>query len=275
MTVALTLLRKHLAESRWVLGISAAALFAFGWLGVYFIARGQRQMRDRGAQEFIRRMMSSDGGEITTGMIEVAFWVHPFVWLPIIAWAISRGSLAIAGELERGTLDLILSRPVRRSTYLLSQAATGVVGLLVLGAALVVGNLVGTAVHGIDGPPSALALSRPGLNLAALGFCVFGVTLFFSSLDIVRWRSNLIASALAIASFAAWVIASTVPVLRGTDWEKWLYRVSIFTAYNPVDAIGRALVLGRHLAVLGGIGSGGILLGLLVFAQRDLPSSAG
>ncbi len=281
MTVALPLLRKQIAESRSVLGVSSAALFILGWLGVFFVARGQKQMREmedmgnRGPQAVIRRMMGGGAEEITTGTIEVLFWTHPFIWLPIVVWAISRGSLAVAGELERGTMDLILSRPVRRSTYLLSQVATGAIGLFVLVAALVAGNQIGTQFNAVEGPPSALALSRPAMNFAALGFCIFGVTLFFSSLDIVRWRSTLIASSLTIVSFAAWVIVTTVPVLRGTAWETWLYRLSIFTAFNPVEAIGRAAELGRNLAILGGIGAAGIVLSLIVFGRRDLPSSAG
>ena len=45
MTVTLALFRKQVAESRWVLGISSAALFGFGWLGVYIVARGQRRIQ--------------------------------------------------------------------------------------------------------------------------------------------------------------------------------------------------------------------------------------
>jgi ABC-2 type transport system permease protein len=281
MTAALILFRKHIAESRWVLGISSAALLGFGWLGAYLMARGQRELiktqdvRGRAAQAMIQRMMGSEGAEVTTGMIEVLFWIHPFIWLPVVVWAISRGSLAVAGELERGTMDLILSRPVRRSTYLLSQVATGVVGLLLLVTMLVAGNLLATRVHGVEGAPSAMELSRPALNMAALGFCIFGATLFFSAFDIVRWRSIMIASTLTIASYAAFIVATTVPVLRDTPWETWLRRCSIFTAFNPVDAIGRAIELGRNLAILGGIGGIGVVLALFVFGRRDLPSSAG
>ena len=282
MKAAVILFRKHIAESRWVLGISSAALFGFGWLGAYIMARSQRAIggmgqgeRGRGMIAMIQRMTRGDEQEITTGTIEVLFWIHPFIWLPIVVWAISRGSLAVAGELERGTMDLILSRPVRRSTYLFSQVANGLAGLLVLVTALVAGNLIATQVHRVEAPPSAMALSRPALNMAALGFCIFGATLFFSSFDIVRWRSIMIASTLTIASYAAFIVATTVPVLQDTPWEMWLRRCSIFTAFNPVDAVGRAIELGRNLAILGGIGTTGIVLALIVFGRRDLPSSAG
>ena len=275
MTVAIPLFRKQLVEARWVLGLSSAALFGFSWLGVFFYARTQRRMGGRGAEAMIRRMISGDGQEITTGMIEVMFWTHPFVWLPLVAWAISRGSLAVAGELERGTMDLFLSRPVRRSTYMLSQVATAVVGLAVLASALLCGNLFSSRFNVVEGAPAAMDLARPALNFAVFGFCIFGVTLLFSALDIVRWRPTLIASSLTIASFASWIIASTVPILRGTEWERWLYRLSIFTAFNPVEAIGPAALFGRNLAILGGIGALGLTLALIVFSRRDLPSSAG
>src|SRR4051794_24399734 len=96
------LLRKQLVESRWMLGLSSLALFAFGWLGVFLVALGQIQFRRAGGGNrggFARAMAGSDA-EITTGLMEMQFWVHPFVWLPVIVWAIGRASLAVSGELE-------------------------------------------------------------------------------------------------------------------------------------------------------------------------------
>ena len=48
-------------------------------------------------------------------------WSHPIVFLLISIWAIGRGSIAVAAEVERGTMDLILSRPVPRWVYLTSH----------------------------------------------------------------------------------------------------------------------------------------------------------
>lgn len=278
MTGLISLLKKHLTESRWMLALSSVALFAFGWLGVFFVGFGQRQIRrmsQGGARPPGRLIesMSGEGATVTTGTMEVLFWIHPFVWLPIVVWAIARGSLSVAGELERGTMDLTLSRPISRSGYLGTQIAFGVFGLLVMVGSILAGNLVGTHYNVIDAPPSFYDLMWPSANFVALGCSIFGATLLLSSIDVVRWRSILIASTLTIGSYAAWIIG-TVPALRGTNWETWLYRLSFFSAFNPVDAIGEGRFLSRNLEILFGIGIGGILLGLIAFNQRDLPANS-
>lgn len=274
MSGMLALLRKQLTESRWMLGISSLALFAFGWLGVFLVSLGQSEFRRQsGGRGAFTRAMAGEGAAITTGVIEMSFWLHPFIWGPVVVWAIGRGSLSVAGELERGTLDLTLSRPVRRSTYLASQILTAGLGLALMVGSLLAGNLIGTRFNAIESPPEMLALMRPAVNLAALGFCVFGYTLIVSALDTVRWRPTLVGSALTIAGFAAWVV-SLAPVLRDTSWQTCLSRCSVFTAFNPVEAIGKAESLALHLVILGGVGLAGVVLGLIGFGTRDLPSSA-
>ena len=59
----------------------------------------------------------------------MAFWNHPFFLILISIWAIVRGSAAVAAEVERGTMDLLLSRPVARSSYLASQVCMALAGL--------------------------------------------------------------------------------------------------------------------------------------------------
>ena len=58
----------------------------------------------------------------------IASWNHPFILLLVSMWAIGRGSAAVAAEVERGTLDLILSRPVSRWAYLASQVIVAISG---------------------------------------------------------------------------------------------------------------------------------------------------
>jgi ABC-2 type transport system permease protein len=273
-----TMVRRRLAESRWFLGISAAALFGLSWLFVYATARIEARMKVGDARSAIRRaaFLRALGGEAmdsSSAAIEVAFWNHPFIPLILAVWAVSRGSAAVAGELERGMLDLVLSRPVSRASYLGAQVMAALIGLAVLGIALIAGNQVGGWYNRVATPPGVLLLTRPALNYAALGLAIYGYSVLLSAVDSVRWRPNLLASVLTLGSFIALVVAN-IPTLDEWYWKE-LEKVSIFKAYNPVEAAVKGETLGFNVLVLTVVGVSGIALAFLAFQKRDLPASGG
>ena len=82
--------------------------------------------------------------DYSTTALEVCWWNHPVVILTVLSWAVTRGSAAVAGEIERGTIDLTLSRPVARWAYLTSQVVFALAGFLVMVGMLVAGLASGT-----------------------------------------------------------------------------------------------------------------------------------
>jgi ABC-2 type transport system permease protein len=267
------LLRKQMSESRWVLGVSALAFFSLSILTTWLTWRFERLI-DRGeVGPTVRRygFLRALGGanmDYSTTALEVCWWNHPVIVLTVLGWAISRGAAAVAGEIERGTLDLTLSRPISRSTYLLSQAAFTVLGLLLLAAALIAGNRVGAQFYALKAPPSVLALLRPATMVVALGLAVYGYTLPFSTLDAVRWRPGLVASALTLGGLIAMSVAP-----QFDDYD-WLEKLSVFRAYAPVTVALKGEPLAFNASVLCGIFAAGVALALAIFARRDLPTNS-
>jgi ABC-2 type transport system permease protein len=270
------LIRKQIVESRWTLLLSAAALFGLGWLFVYVTARTEAEVISRlesgtgggGRLEFMRLM----GVQSNSVSIMMTFWNHPLIMLLMSMWAISRGSAAVAAEIERGTMDLILSRPVARSTYLASQVLIATVGLAILAGALFAGASVALRYNFLREPPTPSILIWPALNLAVLGLPIYGYTLLASSLDLVRWRPTSIGSVLTLGGMIAYVV-SMIPVFQDSSWKPWLERASIFKLYNPIELVADGNTLGFNLAVLAAIGAGFIVVAFLAFAVRDLPTN--
>ncbi|WP_337177250.1 ABC transporter permease subunit [Paludisphaera sp.] len=271
----LTLVRKNLHDARWSLFLSATLLGFLGWLLVYVASRQETRIRQALTSgegfNWVRRMgLDADPPSIE---IMMAFWNHPFIILLVAMFALGRGANAVGAEIERGTLDMVMSRPVSRSAYLGAQVLASSLGILLIAAALAVGAYAATYYNVLKSPPSFRVLMEPALNLAALAFPMYGYTLWFSSMDIVRWRALTAGSALTLAGFIARVIA-LIPVFEESWWRPWAEHASLFSLYNPVDAVSGRGHVGQDVAILLGLGAGFIALAFLSFAYRDLPANA-
>jgi ABC-2 type transport system permease protein len=271
------LLSRHFTEARWTLAFSAAALFGLGWLFVYVTSLYETEILEMlesgaggGRIQWMRNMGVGDAPSSVS--IMMAFWNHPFIVLLIAIWAINRGSSAVAAEVERGTLDMILSRPISRSAYLASGVCIALFGLAILSAAIFAGASIAVRYNVLRETPSAWALLWPALNLGALGLPIYGYTLLASSIDQVRWRPTTIGSVLTLGGFIAFVIASN-PVFRDRSWRPWLERVSIFKAFDPVELVTDGQSFQFNVSLLAGIAATAITLAFVAFAVRDLPTN--
>src|ERR1019366_3885243 len=50
-------------------------------------------------------------------------YVHPLVLTMLCIWALGRAANAIAGEIDRGTMELLLAQPIRRTQILVAHLA--------------------------------------------------------------------------------------------------------------------------------------------------------
>lgn len=304
MRAALALIRKQLRDTRWQLALSALALFALSWLSVYSAWWLERQIESvreiaeaaevGGSESFriesddeirqavgedearnLRRAISTirkQGSFTPPPAIEriLFFWSMPGMLLPLLIWSIGRGTIAVAGELERGSLDLVLSRPLSRTGFLATHLATAGVGFLLFVGGMIAGYVVGEIAYPLSDPPGLRILVNPSLSYIALGFAIYGICLACSCMDLVRWRPILIGSVFTILSFVNYGLAQ-IPALA--DYKTALEGTSVFTAYRPQDSIKPGEPVARNVAILFGVGALGTAVGGAAFLRRDLPSN--
>ena len=131
----------------------------------------------------------------------------------LLVMGVLAGGRALAGEEQNGTIDLLLSTPVRRSRLALEKACGALIPLFVVAAATwvliaVVGPSQGLSVHLGRLAVALLAVALMAAGFAMLAFLVSSAT---GSVGV----GGGIAAALAVALYALDIIGALVPALTG------------------------------------------------------------
>ncbi|HWB73201.1 MAG TPA: ABC transporter permease subunit, partial [Egibacteraceae bacterium] len=190
---------------------------------------------------------------------------HP-LWVALHLTAVcSLAAAAVASDVEAGTVELVMSRPVSRRRLLGERclaltAATA--GLHVAAAAgLIAGLGLAPAARAEVGLAGVAAASVSGLGLTV---AVAGLTLAVSA--VARRKSHVIGAGVAVA------VVGYALNFFARAWEpaRFLRWASPFHYYRPADALVAGTVSWADLAVLLGVGAAGYLAAAALLARRDL-----
>jgi ABC-2 type transport system permease protein len=132
--------------------------------------------------------------------------------LIFLSFAIGRGARAIAGEEERGTMDLLLSNPIRRSRVVLEKGAAILLQLVALALVVWLSLVVVGPLFDLDVDVGNLAGATA--SVAALGGLYGAIALCLSGATGRRALSLGITAGLAGAGYLYTAIAPFVSLLR-------------------------------------------------------------
>jgi ABC-2 type transport system permease protein len=204
------------------------------------------------------------GGDIFSLSGSIALGaIHPIAIALNAVFAVGFAAAALAGERQRGTLEVLLARPVSRRTVALTLlvAMLAFVGLAV--AAALGGAILGSAIAGVLDELAIARLPLVWLN----GVLLFGAV---GAIGLAASASfDRLAPALGI-TLAVVIVAYFLEVI-GSIWPDaaWLQPYSLFHYFDPKAVLGdRADPL--DFALLAAVGLVSIGWMLVVFPRRDL-----
>ncbi len=262
-----SLVYRHVKDSRWLLGATAACVFLFCWLHVVVNAEIDMSLLsallDR-VPNFVENLAPVPLKDLLTYPVRLAIvYEEPLIQFMMVIWCIARSSDVVAGEISRGTMELLLSQPIRRSRLIGSSTSITLAGVLILCLASFVGTSLGIAtssvkqkmfpflptariqgkeVPGTTVQPIPMSLYvRPRqlipcvINYAAIGIFLTGLGTLMSAYDRHRWR--------VIGLMTGFYVIQHMLELAGRQWKwgSWLGYLSVLRAYDPARFVSLGL----------------------------------
>ena len=179
----------------------------------------------------------------------------------LLVFAIGQGSGAIAGEEERGTLDVLLANPITRFRVLTEKFLAMNAAILALSFVLWLSVVIGSAIVSMDlSLWRVLHISFSGMLLGVL----FGtVALALGCATGKRGLSIGITGGIAVTAYFVYALAPLVEALEPAE------KISPFYYYIGGDPLANGLNL-AHAAVLVGITAALLAVAIVTFERRDL-----
>jgi ABC-2 type transport system permease protein len=199
------------------------------------------------------------------GYLSLGF-THPLYLVLAGAAVIGFAARTLAGEMDRGMIQMPLSRPLSRQAVYMSR---------VLGVALI---CVLLALVGPAGMIAGMLYARPGGDLVFAHFgavALNGLALFWAIGGLALWGSAAASTAGRVIGWAIslLVLSYFIDYFAGiwSPLQRWTF-LSLFAYYDPVQALVNGRISETNLLTLVVVGVMAAVAGLIVFARRDLPS---
>ena len=252
---------------RWI--IVMIAIFGWGTLIPVFYSAFSDIIRDlANSGAFPEELLNFGSGSLFTlpGSITIGTQ-HPIAIAMIAIFAVGATSTAIAGERQRGTLEVLLARPVSRVTVYLSILIGLLVVVAVVLSALIGGFVTGSAIQGVLDELPLQHVPMLWLN----GFLLWGSFATFGLAASVSFDRPGPALGLTLA----WLLIHYFFEILGSLWRDvdWTQEYSFFHHFQPSEILEGA-VDPIDLVILGIAFVVPIVFALVVFPRRDLAAPA-
>jgi ABC-2 type transport system permease protein len=262
------LFRRSMAGQR--VGLASVALALFGLsliLAISFEAIGGGEAVETFFDllpDALKALLGAQGGIPTSAEAFLAAdYRHPLYLITLSAFVIASSVGAIAREIERGTVLILLAAPIARWRFLAAKVAALAVGILVLATAAWVGTWLGVTITDTE-DVSMTTFARVQVTTVLLGFAIGGIGLLVSSLN-------------SDGSQAMGVTAGIIVVMYFVDFLSLLWGtaepigpLSIFHYYDPLAIVRAGVVPTADALVLAAVAVVTTAAAFVVFQRRDI-----
>lgn len=260
------LLKKYINESLLLWLACAVMLVVFSWVRVWIVCQFELQRFEAFLDQLkpFEKFSPVPLSQLLTyaGSLAMTF-DEPVLILCILVWSIARGTDVVSGEINRGTLELLLSLPISRVRLMALHATVCIGGLIGLCSCAWLGLYLGIQTMSVketvtpkielsipyipvkiplqtgESRVTRVALSErvdpevfmpAAVNLFGFGFVVLSFSVLCSSFDRFRWRTIGIVVSTYVIQLLLFLLSKSAPA------TEFCAGLTFFSCYQP-DAI--------------------------------------
>ena len=219
-------------------------------------------------QKLISSLVGMDVGDKVSPNLLTAFrWVHPVVLALFWAQAIVFCTRNPAGEVDRGTIDVLLGLPVSRWELFLSDSAVWLASATFAALMALAGGEIGSTLAGAEGGPGASRTAIVVINLLGLNVLVGAIASLVSALSDRRGRAIAVVFGVLLATFLLNYLSQFWQPAQSLSF------LSMLTYYRPMLIVRDGAWPVKDLLTLGGAALAFWLAAGWTFSRRDLSTT--
>ncbi|MEM7455020.1 MAG: ABC transporter permease subunit [Planctomycetota bacterium] len=265
--------RKTFGDSLSTLGLCAGGMVLFVILFVWAMLNMGTELLEFVARfTFIKQIFEmgfgiSVEGEVSINMLFAICFTHGVVFALTWTVLIAAATRVTAGEVERGTADMLLTLPISRPSIYTSTSLVWMIASLVLAICPVIGIGIATQIFEMEEEVRISRYFAPAVNLFCLNLAVGSIAACFGSFSNRRGPAVGVAVAVVITSI---VLNFLEPFIEFISTIKFL---SLLNYFRPTDIVRTGEWPIDSMLVLLGLAAVTWTAGLVAFSRKDIPTA--
>lgn len=268
----LAVVAKTLRDS--ITTIALAALGTVGFVVLFswaMVNMGQETLKFVSQFPFLRTILEASlgirvEGEVSVNMLLAVSFTH--LVLLALAWAtiLATVTRVTAGEVERGTADLLLSLPISRLTVAASTTLVWVLAAAILSACAVAGVWIGGMLFAGDEEVHVRRFVPAAANLFTLHLALGGLGHVAAAIVNRRGLAIGMVVTVVLVSVTLNFVEPFVPAIQSVKF------LGLLHYFRPVDVVRAQVWPLQNCLVLVGIASVSWTIGTIYFCRKDIPA---
>ena len=270
MNLAIT--NRFIREATWACLACMLGIVSFVVMFIWAMQMmGPQLMEFLSSIDFLRQMLElafgiSLTGNVSSNVLYSISCLHPVVLA--LAWGvlISIATRQTAGEVERGTAELLLTLPLSRRRLLNSGVACWVLAAVAVSVAPMIGLLIGTRLFEPHEPIQYIRFVMVMFNFLALNLTVAAIATLLGVCIPRRGIAVAITSAILITGLAMNFLESFLPFIERLRF------LNLLNYYRPGNIVRDGVWPIGNMLILAGLALASLLVTQAVWQRRDIPS---